>query len=96
MGEIASDLFLLAGIFLGVGLSALLLFVAGRSLLVRLSGHRARRSDVEARITAEKAAQYAAQNERLEQRVRELERIVAGREDNLALEAGDARDRSLN
>ena len=38
-----------------------------------------RRMEIEANKVAEKAAQYAAQTERLEQRVRVLERIVTDR-----------------
>ena len=95
MAEILSDLGLLAIIFLGIGLATVLLFVAGRSLRRRWLGNREQRSDAEALLTAEKAAQYAAQNERLEQRVRELERIVAGQGHELAGQA-NLRDRQLN
>lgn len=42
--------------------------------------------------TAEKAAQYAAQTERLEQRVRVLERIVTDKGANLADEIENLRD----
>jgi hypothetical protein len=38
--------------------------------------HRERRLELQAQMTAEKAALYAAQTERVEQRVRVLERIV--------------------
>nr|WP_233151080.1 hypothetical protein [Sphingomonas sp. BT553] len=41
--------------------------------------HKERMSEVITRQTAEKAAQYAAHTERLEQRVRVLERIVTDR-----------------
>jgi hypothetical protein len=44
-------------------------------------------------VTAEKAAQYAAQTERLEQRVRVLERIVTDRGQDLAGEIEQLRDR---
>lgn len=46
--------------------------------------------------TAEKAAQYAAQTERLEQRVRVLERIVTDKGIDVAREIEDLRDRPLN
>ncbi|GAA0729583.1 hypothetical protein [Sphingomonas japonica] len=46
--------------------------------------------------TAEKAAQYAAQTERLEQRVRVLERIVTDRGLGLADEIERLRDAPLN
>lgn len=46
--------------------------------------------------TAEKAAQYAAQTERLEQRVRVLERIITDRGAGLADEIDRLRDAPLN
>ena len=46
--------------------------------------------------TAEKAAQYAAHNERLEQRVRVLERIVTDKGIEVADEIERLRDRPLN
>lgn len=45
-----------------------------------------RRMEIEANKIAEKAAQYAAQTERLEERVRVLERIVTDRGADLAQE----------
>lgn len=45
---------------------------------------------------AEKAAQYAAHNARLEQRVRVLERIVTDRAPALAAEIDTLRDAPLN
>lgn len=47
---------------------------------------RARELEVLGSQTAEKAAQYAAQTERLEQRVRVLERIVTDKGRDLAAE----------
>ena len=46
----------------------------------------------EASMVAEKAAQYAAQTERLEQRVRVLERIITDRGHDLAGEIENLRD----
>ena len=46
--------------------------------------------------TAEKAAQYAAQTDRLEQRVRVLERIVTDRGADLSDEIEKLRDAPLN
>lgn len=46
--------------------------------------------------TAERAAQYAAQTERLEQRVRVLERIITDRGGDLAHEIERLRDAPLN
>lgn len=47
----------------------------------------------EASLVAEKAAQYAQQTERLEQRVRVLERIITDRGSDLAGEIEDLRER---
>ena len=46
----------------------------------------------EAKLVAEKAAQYAAQTERLEQRVRVLERIITDRGHDLAGEIENLRE----
>jgi hypothetical protein len=58
--------------------------------------HRERRFEIEAQIAAEKAAQYAAQTERLEQRVRVLERIVTDRGLVLADQIEALRNEPLN
>jgi ABC-type phosphate transport system auxiliary subunit len=47
-------------------------------------------------LTAEKTAQYAAHTERLEQRVRVLERIVTDRGAGVAEQIEQLRDRPLN
>jgi type II secretory pathway pseudopilin PulG len=52
-----------------------------------------RQMELASSATAEKAAQYAAQTERLEQRVRVLERIVTDRGQDLAGEIERLRDR---
>ena len=52
--------------------------------------------EVEARMTAEKAAQYAAHTDRLEQRVRVLERIVTDKGIDVADEIERLRDQPLN
>ena len=54
--------------------------------------YRHRRLEVEAQMTAEKAAQYAAHTERLEQRVRVLDRIATARGADLAGEIEQLRD----
>ena len=54
--------------------------------------HREKMAGVLNAQAAEKAAQYAAQNERLEQRVRVLERIVTASGDDLAGEIDRLRD----
>ena len=61
-------------VFITVGLPIMAVF--GLPFLRRILDHREKRMEIEARLTAEKAAQYAAHTERLEQRVRVLERIV--------------------
>jgi hypothetical protein len=68
------DLIKLGVVFIVIGLPVLLIF--GQPMIKRLLEHREKRMEIEARLTAEKAAQYAAHTERLEQRVRVLERIV--------------------
>ena len=59
-------------------------------------GYRQRRLELEASMVAEKAAQYAAHTERLEQRVRVLERIVTDKGIAVADEIERLRDESLN
>jgi hypothetical protein len=54
--------------------------------------HKEKMSQVLASETAEKAAQYAAHTERLEQRVRVLERIVTDRGIDVADEIEKLRD----
>ena len=52
--------------------------------------------DAMSRDTAERAARYAAQTERLEQRVQVLERIVTDKGIDVAVEIERLRDRPLN
>src|SRR3954462_6459655 len=67
---------------MGVGdvFSLLIVVVGAASLIIYLAKHffafRGKQLDVDARLAAEKAAQYAASNAELEQRVRVLEQIV--------------------
>ena len=58
--------------------------------------HKEKMSQFLASETAEKAAQYAAHTERLEQRVRVLERIVTDRGIDLANEIEGLRETPLN
>ena len=67
-------------------------FIFGQPFFKRLIEHREKRMEIEARLTAEKAAQYAAQTERLEQRVRVLERIVTDKGLDVAEEIERLRD----
>lgn len=57
---------------------------------------REKQIETEASLIAEKAAQYAAQTERLEQRVRVLERITTDRGIDIADEIEKLRDSPLN
>lgn len=57
---------------------------------------REKQLQIEASMVAEKAAQYAAQIERLEQRMRVLERIVTDRGLGLAEEIDRLREEPLN
>jgi ABC-type phosphate transport system auxiliary subunit len=57
---------------------------------------RERQLEMQSQQTAEKAAQYAAQTERLEQRMRVLERIVTDRGIVVADEIERLRDDPLN
>ena len=55
-----------------------------------------RKMELEAQMVAEKAAQYAAHTERLEQRVRVLERIITDKGVELSDEIEALRDQPLN
>lgn len=52
--------------------------------------------EIQSSMTAEKSAQYAAHTERLEQRMRVLERIITDKGVDLAEQIEDLRDRPLN
>jgi hypothetical protein len=58
--------------------------------------HKEAMADMISEKTAEKAAQYAAHTEKLEQRVRVLERIVTDRGIAVADEIEQLRDQSMN
>ena len=62
----------------------------------RRMAFRERELELYSRQTAEKAAQYAAQGERLEQRVRVLERIATENNADLALQIESLRDAKVN
>src|SRR5688572_32049717 len=87
---ILEDLMRVLIVFIVVGLPVMLIF--GQPFWKRLLEHREKRMEIEARMTAEKAAQYAAQTERLEQRVRVLERIVTDKGIDIADEIERLRD----
>ena len=81
-------------VFIVIGLPCILIF--GQPLIRRMIEHREKRMELEARLTAEKAAQYAAHNERLEQRLRVLERIVTDKGLEVSDEIERLRDKPLN
>lgn len=60
------------------------------------SKHQQKMIEKQSEMTAEKAAQYAAHTERLEQRVRVLERIVTDKGIDVADEIEKLRDTPLN
>lgn len=60
------------------------------------SKHQQKMIEKQSELTAEKAAQYAAQTERLEARVRVLERIVTDKEIDVADEIEKLREAPLN
>ncbi|MBB3909882.1 hypothetical protein [Sphingomonas desiccabilis] len=66
--------------------------IVGKTFVKPWLDHRERALELEANKLAEKAAQYAAQTERLEQRVRVLERIVTDRGLDLSDEIERLRD----
>jgi hypothetical protein len=66
--------------------------IVGKTFVKPWLEHRERALEIEANKLAEKAAQYAAQTERLEQRVRVLERIVTDRGLDLSDEIDRLRD----
>ena len=90
----SDEVFKLLGVFIAIGLPTL--FVASYSLLKLWVGHREKQMELAARLTAEKAAQYAAHTERLEQRVRVLERILTDKGLALTDEIEKLRDQPLN
>jgi hypothetical protein len=72
------------------------IFGVGSDMFKRWLKHKEAMDKTLAAHTAEQAAQYAAQIERLEQRVRVLERIVTDRGTGLADEIEKLRDAPLN
>lgn len=79
-----------------LGISCGLLAIIGGVFVRPWFKLKERQMEIEAQMVAEKAAQYAAQTERLEQRVRVLERIVTDRGIAVADEIEKLRDAPLN
>jgi hypothetical protein len=80
---------------IGCGIVAIVFGVAS-DMFKRWLKHKEAMTQVIASQTAEQAAQYAAHVERLEQRVRVLERIVTDRGIEVADEIEKLRDAPLN
>ena len=75
-----------------LGICCGLLAIFGGVFLKPWFAYQHRKMELEASMVAEKAAQYAAQTERLEQRVRVLERIVTDKGIDLSDEIERLRD----
>lgn len=75
-----------------LGISCGLLAIIGGVFVKPWFAYRHRKMELEAQMVAEKAAQYAARTERLEARVRVLERIVTDRGIHVANEIEKLRD----
>ncbi|MFS0771455.1 hypothetical protein [Sphingomonas sp. 1P08PE] len=82
--------FVIAFFFIVVGLPVIV--GVGGDTLKRWLKHKEKMAEALSAQTAEKAAQYAAHTERLEQRVRVLERIVTDKGHDLSDEIERLRD----
>jgi hypothetical protein len=80
------------GIIFGVAVMIMALGMTFSAVFKDWLTHRERRLELQATATAEKAAQYAAHTERIEQRVRVLERIVTEKGIDVADEIEKLRD----
>jgi hypothetical protein len=78
-----------------LGFFFMLIFVIA-GMARRFFNYKEKQLEAQAGHTAEKAAQYAAHTERLEQRVRVLERIATDRGADIAGEIDRLRDQPLN
>lgn len=81
-------------VFIVIGLPMLAMMIWG--VTDSWLKHRRKMVEMHIKLTAEKAAQYAAHTERLEQRVRVLERIVTDKGIVVADEIEKLRDEPLN
>ena len=79
-----------------LGISCGLLAIIGGVFVKPWFRLRERQLEMQSQQTAEKAAQYAAHTERLEQRVRVLERIVTDKGIDLSDEIERLRDDRVN
>lgn len=79
-----------------LGISCGLAAVIGGTMVKPWLALKQRKMELDAQMVAEKAAQYAAHNERLEQRVRVLERIVTDKGADVAEAIDRLRDDRVN
>jgi hypothetical protein len=79
-----------------LGISCGLLAIIGGVFVKPWFALQERKLETEAKLVAEKAAQYAAQTERLEQRVRVLERIITDKGVDLSDQIEALREQPLN
>jgi nitrogen fixation-related uncharacterized protein len=79
-----------------IAVSIGLFAVIGRAFFRPWLALKERQLERDGQMVAEKAAQYAAQTERLEQRVRVLERIVTDKGIAVADQIENLRDKPLN
>ena len=79
-----------------LGISCGLLAIIGGVFIRPLMQLQQRKMEIEAQQVAEKAAQYAAHSDRLEQRVAVLERILTDRSTQLGEEIERLRDAPIN
>ena len=79
-----------------LGISCGILAIIGGVFVKPWIKYKQEQLKVQTQMTAEKAAQYAAHTERLEKRVRVLERIVTDKGADLAGQIEDLRDAPLN
>jgi hypothetical protein len=78
-----------------LGISCGLLAIFGGVYVKPWIAYRQRKLEVDAQMIAEKTAQYAADNGKLEQRVRVLERIITDSGFTVATAIEDLRDGSV-
>jgi len=79
-----------------LGISCGLVAIIGGIFVKPWFALKQRQLELEAKMVAEKAAQYAAHTERLEERVRVLERIVTDKGADLAQQIDQLRDDRIN
>lgn len=84
------------GMMFGLAVAIMAIGITISAIFKEWFGYRGRRLELQAEATAEKAAQYAAKTERLEQRMRVLERIVTEKGIVVADEIEKLREEPLN